>query len=92
MVFYLAEEENTFVRFHAMQSIWISGTYTVLQIAVSIVFGRIPIIGFLAGIITSLLGLAVFILMIFLLVKAYQGEKYKTPFFGDKAEEHSKVK
>lgn len=91
LIFYLSEEENTFVRFHAMQSIIISGSLTVLSLVVSILFGRIPIIGFLAGIFNSLIQLFGLILMIFLLVKAYQGERYMAPIAGKRAERHSRT-
>lgn len=89
LIFYLSEDENTFVRFHAMQSIIVSGSITVLVILISILFGRIPLIGFLAGIFTSLIQFGGFILMVFLLVKAFQGEKYKVPLAGKKAENYS---
>ena len=79
LVFILLEQENKFVRFHAFQSIIVSG---VLMVA-SFILGWIPIIGgFLAGLI-SLLGL---VLWIVLMVKAYQGKRYKLPWSGDLAE------
>lgn len=79
LVFILLEQENKFVRFHAFQSIIVFG---VLMVA-SFILGWIPIIGgFLAGLI-SLLGL---VLWIVLMVKAYQGKRYKLPWSGDLAE------
>ena len=79
LVFILLEQENKFVRFHAFQSIIVFGVLTVA----SFILGWIPIIGgFLAGLI-SLLGL---VLWIVLMVKAYQGKRYKLPWSGDLAE------
>lgn len=79
LVFILLEQENKFVRFHAFQSIIVFGVLTVA----SFILGWIPIIGgFLAGLI-SLLGL---VLWIVLMVKAYQGTRYKLPWSGDLAE------
>lgn len=79
LVFILLEQENKFVRFHAFQSIIVFGVLTVA----SFILGWIPIIGgFLAGLI-SLLGL---VLWIVLMVKAYQGTRYKLPWSGNLAE------
>ena len=79
LVFILIEKENKFVRFHAMQSIIVFG---VLSVA-SIVLGWIPLLGWVISLLLSVLGL---VLWIVLMVKAYQGEKYKLPWAGDLAE------
>lgn len=79
IVFILIEQKNKFVRFHAMQSIIVFGA---LSIA-SGVLGWIPFIGtFFAWII----GVLSFILWIVLMIKAYQGTKYKLPWSGNLAE------
>lgn len=78
IVFLVLEKENQFVRFHAMQSLVVFLGLFVL----SFVLGWIPIIGFLAVIIFPL-GV---ILWILLMIKAFQGEKYKLPWAGDFAE------
>lgn len=82
IVFIIIEKENKFVRFHAMQSIFVFGGLFVLQIILSF----IPFIGWLLGILISILGL---ILWILLMMKAYNGEMYKLPFVGDMAEQKS---
>lgn len=79
LVFILIEKENKFVRFHAMQSIIVFG---VLSVA-SIVLGWIPLLNVVIVPLISVLGL---VLWIVLMVKAYQGEKYKLPWAGDLAE------
>jgi uncharacterized membrane protein len=91
LVFFLIEKENKFVRFHAMQSIVVFGALTVLQIAIGIFVGLFTMIHlyFLIPVFTllyPLLGLAGLVLWILLMVKAYQGEKFKLPIAGDIAE------
>ncbi len=79
LVFILIEQESKFVRYHAMQSIYIFGTITVA----AIVLGWIPFIGQVFTVIISLIGVA---LWIFLIIKAYQGTKPKVLWAGDLAE------
>ena len=79
LVFVLLEQESKFVRFHAIQSIYVFGTITVA----AIVLGWIPWIGV---VLTSIIGLIGFALWIVLMIKAYQGVKYKLPWSGDLAE------
>jgi len=79
LVFFLIEKENKFVRFHAMQSIIVFG----ILHAAMYVLSWIPIIG---GALLGLIGLLSFILWIVLMIKAYQGTKYKLPWAGNLAE------
>jgi uncharacterized membrane protein len=82
LVFILIEKENKFVRFHALQSIIVFGILTLA----SIVIRWIPIIGWVIG---GLIGVLAVVLWIVLMVKAYQGEKYKLPWAGDLAEKNA---
>jgi len=79
LVFLLLEQENKFVRYHAMQSIIVFAALTVA----GIILGWIPFIGMVLGPIIWLLGV---VLWIVLMVKAYQGTKYKLPWAGNLAE------
>jgi uncharacterized membrane protein len=79
LVFILIEQESKFVRYHAIQSIYIFGTITFA----AIVLGWIPVIG---TVISSLLGLLGFVLWVFLIIRAYQGAKPKVLWAGDLAE------
>ncbi len=79
LVFILIEQQSKFVRYHAMQSIYIFGAITVA----AIVLGWIPIIGTVISIIIWLIALA---LWIFLMIRAYQGKKPKVLWAGDLAE------
>ena len=82
IVFLIIEKESRFVRFHAYQSLAVFGALFVL----SLIAGFIPVIGTLISILLAPVGL---ILWILLMVKAYQGERYKIPVVGDWAEDQS---
>ena len=82
LVFFLIEKDSKFVRFHALQSIIVFG---VLCVA-SIILRWIPLIG---GVISGLIGLLALVLWIILMIKAYQGEKFKLPWAGDIAEKQT---
>src|SRR3972149_6905428 len=79
IIFLLIEKQSRFVRFHAMQSTILFGGIFVANIAL----GFIPILGWLVGL---LLSLVAFILWIVLMWKAFQGETYKVPYVGEMAE------
>ena len=79
LVFFLLETENKFVRFHAIQSILVFG---VLNIAL-IVLRWIPFIG---GVFSGLIWVLWVVLLIILMIRAYQGVKFKLPWSGDLAE------
>jgi uncharacterized membrane protein len=81
LVFFLIEKKNKFVRFHALQSIIVFGVLTLA----SIVIGWIPIIGWVIAWLISVLAI---VLWIILMVKAYQGEKFKLPWAGNLAEKY----
>jgi uncharacterized membrane protein len=87
LVFILIEKENQFVRFHAMQSIIIFGGFTVIHAVLGILQAT-PYIWVLFMVIQAIFGLLAFVLWILLMVKAYQGEKFKLPWVGDLAEKY----
>jgi len=87
LIFILIEKENRFVRFHAMQSIATFGGITVIIIIFSIL-ALIPHIGSVFDVLQILVGILAFVLWIVLMIKAYQGEKYKLPVVGDFAEKY----
>ena len=70
--FLLTEKENEYIRFHAVQSTLVFGVLFILNF--------VPFLGFF------ILPFAL-VLWIFLMYKAYSGEKYKLPFIGDFAEQ-----
>lgn len=86
IVFIFAEKENRVVKFHAFQStiLFLPGFVVYLVLVVILTF--IPIIGFLLSLCVWFAFLATWI---FLMVKAYQGGKYKLPVIGDIAEQQA---
>lgn len=83
LILLFVEKKNSFVRFHAMQSVVLFGAITLLFV----VFGIVPIIGWIVGILMSpVIWLVTFALWLVLMWKAYNGEKFKLPYFGDLAE------
>ena len=76
ILFLLIEKQNKFVRFHAMQSTLTFGGVFVLNI----VLGFIPILGWIAGTLMSLVSL---ILWVFLMYEAFNNEEYELPVVGD---------
>ncbi|XRO77629.1 DUF4870 domain-containing protein [Methanocaldococcus sp. 10A] len=83
LLFLLLEKEDDFIRFHAMQSFITFLTLNVIVIVISI----IPIIGW---VVASIINIISIILWIVGMIKAYNGEKYKFPIFGDIAEKYYK--
>jgi uncharacterized membrane protein len=89
VAFLVIEKENAFVRFHAAQSIAVSGILIAASIALSIVsavLAVVPILGWLlALLLTAGLGLASFGLWLVLMYKAFSGQEWETPFAGELA-------
>ncbi len=79
----LVEKKSGYIRFHAMQSTVVFGALMLLNL----VLGIVPILGWIVAILVSpVLILVSFVLWLVLMWKAYSGEKYKVPYFGDLAE------
>lgn len=92
LIFFLIDK-RPYVRFHAKQSIVAFGGLHILSFILGMIFG-IGMIGFggFRGIgfswaLLSLLDLAIFILWIFLMVKAYQGNRFRVPVAADLADQ-----
>src|SRR5262245_45575299 len=77
--FLVIERQSDFVRFHAMQSTLVFVGLFVLSFVVRIV----PLLGV---IVSALLYLSVIAVWAYGMLKAFQGERYKFPIFGDLAE------
>jgi len=82
-----------FIRFHAFQSIIFSAAWIALSIAISIMFGIVGIaMGFMWPLLILLrlvIGLGGFVLWLFLMFKAYNGERYQLPIIGPMAEKQA---
>ena len=79
IIFFVLEQKNRFVRFHAAQSIVAFGTITVA----GVILGLIPVVG---DAFSTIIGITGFIVWIIMIVKASSGEWYKLPWAGDVAE------
>ena len=78
IIFLLIEKDDTYVRFHAWQSVLVFGVLTVLNIA----FSFVVVLNWIVGVVT-------FIAWVVLMFKAYSGEKYKVPVLGNIAEKQA---
>ena len=85
---FLLIDKRPFVKFHAAQSIAMSIGVIVLYIALAIFMGVLHVMHFffLGLLIYPILWLALFLLWIFVMYKAYQHEKYKLPIIGNLVE------
>jgi len=79
LVFFVTEPKNSFVRFHAMQSMLVFGT-ACLAFLVCL---AIPFLGWILSIFVVYGSAALWLVLMF---KAYQGERFKLPVAGDIAE------
>jgi uncharacterized membrane protein len=99
LIFFFVEKDNKFVRFHAMQSIIVFGSLSVLQIVLSILrsiiysivwrtaswSAALAVSGFF-GVLSTLIWIATMVLWVLLMFKAYQNETFKLPIAGGIAE------
>ncbi len=76
IAFLFIEKENSFVRFHAMQSI---AVFVPLTIASFI----LPFVPFIGGLLTSVVGVMEFLLWLFLMYQAFIGNRFRIPIAGD---------
>jgi uncharacterized membrane protein len=90
LIFYFIDK-RPFVRFHAAQSIVVFGGLHIITIVLGMFFGFSLLAGGLAGFsvgfaIYHLIELGALILWIVLMIKAYQGVKFRVPVAADIAE------
>jgi len=79
LIFLLMEKEDQDIRFHAMQSLITFGGLNILMFVPLLNILLIPIVSVVS-----------FVLWLVLMIKAYQGEKFKLPVIGDLAENQLK--
>ena len=87
LVFILIEKQHAEVRFHAAQSLVVSGALTAVYIVLNVLsvaggFGTFALVSLLS----LLVGIASLVLWIMLMVKGYALEHWKLPVAGDMAE------
>jgi uncharacterized membrane protein len=91
LIFYLIDK-RPFVRFHAAQSIVVFGGLNIISYVLGMFLGVSVMAHGWTGagtgvILLHVLHLATFVLWIFLMVKAYQGERFRLPVAADLAEQ-----
>jgi len=93
ILIYFGEKEDEFVRFHAKQASIVGAILLIMWVALGVFDTLILVlVGWLIIpiILVSLFSLIpmvfTFVLWIFLMYKAYSGERFKLPFVGDLAE------
>lgn len=87
-IIFFATSKNSYVRFHAMQSILLSATIIVLTIGINIISLIIPFFVIISF--DWILYLIFFAISVVMLIKAYQGSQYKLPIIGDLAEKFTR--
>ena len=89
-IIFFVIEKDSFVRFHAMQSIITFGSLTGIGIVLSLLtsLGLWRLWALVSGI-NFLLGVVSLALWVLLMVKAYRGERFKLPVVGDLAEKYA---
>ena len=95
IVFLFTEKENRFVKFHAVQALFLVALDIVAGIVVQILSLILSLalnmvnMGWVAGLLTWMLGCLFFVVFLILLVlggiKAYGGQWYKLPIIGELA-------
>jgi uncharacterized membrane protein len=80
--------QDKFVRFHAFQSIFLSVAWFIVNVVLSMLIVMILPWG-VSTMLSMLLGLAFLGIWILMMVKAYQGERFKLPVIGDLAEKQA---
>ena len=93
IIFLVTEKENRFVKFHAIQSLFLLALEIVASIVIQIlgmILGlalNIANVGWIAGLLTWVLGCFFLLIYIILLIvggiKAYGGQWYKLPIIGN---------
>jgi uncharacterized membrane protein len=82
--------QNKTVRFHAFQSIFLSVAWFVVWFAFNIVLGIMHLAGlFFILFLSPLIGLAFFVLWIYMIVTAYQGKQVVLPVIGPIAKQQA---
>lgn len=87
LIFYFTEKENKFVRFHALQSIFVTifvFAVVIIEVLIGAILTTTLSFGVIAvwGIIMTIISIGFLALWIFLMVQAYMGKQVKLPLIG----------
>src|ERR1700741_1239477 len=80
---------NSYIRFHSWQCIFMAIAWFVIDVAIGI-FGRMLVFfRVISFALYPLIALAMLILWLMVLIKAFNGERFKLPIIGDLAEKQA---
>ena len=89
IIFLVLEKKNAFVRFHAMQSVFLGGAMLATSIAVQIlvlIFLHVPLIGWLLALLLHIgfwvVSLGWFVVYVIAIVKAFSNQEWEIPVLG----------
>lgn len=95
IVFFILEKKNAFVRFHALQSIYLGAVLWIGFIGLSMIgslFGFIPVLNLIVGLMLMLLfpllGLGALVLWVIQAFKAFSGVEWEIPLLGKYVRQH----
>ena len=90
IVFLVIEPFNRkrFVRFHSFQSIFFFVAWMAIDICLAII-SHIPFLGWATLFLWPLVSLVLFVILLVMALKAYQGQMFKLPVIGDIAEQQA---
>jgi len=88
VIFFAVKTLNPLQKFYAKQAVGLT-ILAIVQFILSF-FEFIPYIGFLFGIVVALFSLTIFVLWIINLIKALQGEMFRTPVISDLLDQYIK--
>ena len=86
VIIFFIEKEDKYIRFHAMQSLIVSGIFILLPVVLGNIFRGFTVFGFLVTGINILLFVTSWVVWIASAIKAYQGVVFKWPVVGNFAE------
>lgn len=92
VIFLLVEPYNksSYIRFHSWQCIFMAIAWIVADVAIGILARLFSFMGLFAFGLYPLVALAMLILWIIVLIKAFNGERFKLPVVGDLAEKQAR--
>jgi len=91
IIFLLAEpyNRNSYIRFHSWQCIFLAATWVVADVVILVLGWWLPFLFVFSYGLESMLTLLALVLWIMLLIKAFNGERFKLPLIGDLAEKQA---
>lgn len=91
-IFFLFTEpynRNSYIRFHSWQCILMAIAWFILEVVIMIFARFVAVLGPLAYGLDSLVTLGMLILWLMVMIKAFNGERFKLPILGDLAEQQA---